>query len=105
MCEFVTRSFKKVKVCKNGVGASHLLNITFILAFIDAETEVISLAKRKSLAKRLDILTLGNEHQMCQALTAVERAMRKGRWVLLTNCHLATEWSKAFLEHLQVHFQ
>ena len=60
------------------------------------------MAKRKNKRDHVDILTLANEHQMCQAFTAVERAMEQGRWVILTNCHLATEWSQDFLEKLQV---
>lgn len=70
--------------------------------FLDPYDDISNLAQAHQKTGLVMTVCLGESNAMEQALHAVHCGMERGNWVVIHNADLADEWSKGFIEALQV---
>lgn len=69
---------------------------------IDPYDDIFQLAQSHQKSALIVTVCLGESNTMDEALSAVRYGMDVGHWVVLHNADLANEWSKEFIDTLQV---
>ncbi|XP_077979356.1 dynein heavy chain domain-containing protein 1-like [Glandiceps talaboti] len=67
----------------------------------DPVLEVMHYGKTHNMEGQIHTVPLGTIEQMNEAVAMIQYSMKAGDWVVLSNCHLATEWSKDLIYLLQ----